>query len=65
MSRNRTKPTESAGKRAVFTEPQARGGRSTRAERMPWRPLLEYHFAPGGQLKIPGLFYGGETRAGG
>lgn len=65
MSRNRTKPTESARKRAIFTDPQARGGRSTRAEWMPGRPLLEFHFAPGGQLKIPDLFYGGETRAGG
>lgn len=65
MSRNRTNPTESAGKRAVNIDPQARGGRSTRAERLLSRPLLEFHFAPGGQLKIPGLYYGGETRAGG
>lgn len=64
MSRIRTKPTESEQKRAVFTDPQARGGRSTRAELRPWRPLLEFHFAPGGPLKIPGLFYGGQTRAG-
>jgi hypothetical protein len=65
MSRNRTKPTESARKRAVFTDPQARGGRSTRAELMPTRPLLEFHLSSGGQLKLPNLFYGGETRAGG
>lgn len=65
MSRTRTKPTESAKKRAVNTDPQARGGRSTRAEKMPSRSLLEFHFAPGGPLKIPDLYYGGETRAGG
>lgn len=64
MSRVRTQPTESARKRDVFTDPQVRGGRSTRAEFFPSEPLLEYERASGGPLKWPGLFYGGETRAG-
>jgi hypothetical protein len=64
MSRVRTQPTESATKRDVFTDLQVRGGRRTRAEFLPARPLLEYTGAFGGPLKWPSLFYGGETRAG-
>jgi len=64
MSRVRTQPTESATKRNVFTDLAVRGGRRTRAEFLPARPLLEYAAASGGATKWPSLYYGGATRAG-
>ena len=64
MSQARTQPTESAAKRNIFTTPQSRGWRETRAEFTLPRPLLEYSQRAGGHLKWCGPFYGGEFRAG-
>ena len=64
MSPVRTKPTESATKRNVFTDPRVRRGSVTRAESLTMGPLLEYTGSPGGTTKWCSLYYGGETRAG-
>lgn len=60
----RTKPTESATRRDVFTDLRARKGRVTRAESASPRPLLEYMGPSGGTTKWCTLYFGGETRAG-
>ena len=64
MSRIRTKSTESATKRNVFTDLRARMGRVTRAESPTLGPLLEYTGSSGGTTKWCSLYFGGETRAG-
>ena len=64
MSRVRTKPTESATKRNVLTDPQGRRGRVTRAESPTMGRLLEYTGSSGGTTKWCSLYFGGETRAG-
>jgi hypothetical protein len=64
MSPVRTKPTESATKRNVFTDLRARRGSVTRAESPTMGPLLEYTGSSGGTTKWCNLYYGGETRAG-
>jgi len=63
MSPVRTKP-QSATKRDVVTNQQARTGRMTRAESSAWRAMLEYIGPSGGPTKWCSLYYGGETRAG-
>jgi hypothetical protein len=64
MSRTRTKSTESASKRNVFTDLRARRGRVTRAESPTMGPLLEYTGSSGGTTKWCGLYFGGDARAG-
>lgn len=61
----RTKPTESATKRNVFTDPRARRDNVTRAESPTMGALLEYTGPSGGTTKWCSLYFGGETRAGG
>lgn len=63
MSRNRTKPTESATKRDQLTV-QSGVGRMIRAEMLPPGPLLEYIDHSGGNLKWCTTYFGGQSRAG-
>jgi len=63
-NKERTKPTESATRRDVFTDLRARRGRVTRAESPTMGPLLEYTGSSGGTTKWCSLYFGGETRAG-
>jgi hypothetical protein len=64
MSRVRSLSAQLARKRDItFKVPQSRGGRETRAEFAPLRPLLEYgHTAE--IRKWCGLYFGGEFTAG-
>lgn len=64
MSEVRSRSAHSARKRdIILKKPQTRGGRQTRAEFAPLRPLLEYQQAAEVR-KWCSLYFGGEFTAG-
>lgn len=64
MSQVRSRSVQPARKRdIIFKKPQSRGGRQTRAEFAPMRPLLEYEDAAEVR-KWCSLYFGGEFTAG-